>query len=176
MHFDNKVVVCTDIPIRSEWHPTLLWPIGWMDEDATWYGRSRPPRRPHCIRRVPIAPLKGHSTPLLLGPCLLWPRSPIPATAELLFALCYQTVVCLSCLSVTFVHCGQTVGRIKMKLGLQVGLGPGYTVLDRDPAAPPSKEHTPPPIFEPISVAAKWLHGSRCHLVRSYASAQATLC
>jgi len=27
---------------------------------------------------------------------------------------------CLSCLSVTFVHCGQTVGRIKMKLGVRV--------------------------------------------------------
>ena len=22
----------------SKWHPTLLWPNGWMDEDATWYG------------------------------------------------------------------------------------------------------------------------------------------
>ena len=31
-------------------------------------------------------------------------------------------VRCLSVLSVTFVHCGQTVGRIKMKLGMQVGL------------------------------------------------------
>jgi len=30
------------------------------------------------------------------------------------------------------VHCGQTVGWIKMKLGMQVGLGPGYTVLDED--------------------------------------------
>jgi len=49
------------------------------------------------------------------------------------FALCYQTVVCLSCpvcLFVTFVHCGQTVGRIKMKLGMQVGLSPGHIVLD----------------------------------------------
>ena len=33
-----------------------------MDEDATWYG-SRPLRRPHCIRRVPNAPQKVHSTP-----------------------------------------------------------------------------------------------------------------
>ena len=33
-----------------------------MDEDATWYG-SRHRRRPHCIRRVPSAPRKGHSTP-----------------------------------------------------------------------------------------------------------------
>jgi len=63
-----------------EWHPILLWLNGWMDEDATWYG-SRPPRRPRCIRRVPR---KGHSTPPpLLGPCLLWPRLPISATAEL---------------------------------------------------------------------------------------------
>jgi len=29
-----------------------------MDEDATWY-ESRPPRRPHCIRRVPSAPRRG---------------------------------------------------------------------------------------------------------------------
>jgi len=53
-----------------------------MDEDATWY-RSRPPCRPHCIRRVPSAPRKAHSIPLL-GPCLLWPWSPISATAQLL--------------------------------------------------------------------------------------------
>jgi len=33
-----------------------------MDEDATWYG-SRHRHRPHCIRRVPSAPRKGHSTP-----------------------------------------------------------------------------------------------------------------
>jgi len=31
--------------------------------------------------------------------------------------------------SVTFVHCGQTVGLIKMKLYTQVGLGPGHIVL-----------------------------------------------
>jgi len=44
---------------------------------------------------------------------------------------------CLSvsvCLSVTFVHCGQTAGRIKMKLGVLVGLSPGHIVLDGDPA------------------------------------------
>ena len=37
---------------------------------------------------------------------------------------------CPVCLSVTFVQCGQTAGRIKMKLGMQVGLGPGHIVLD----------------------------------------------
>ena len=40
------------------------------------------------------------------------------------------------CLSVTLVYCGQTVGRIKIKLGKQVGLGPGHIVLDGDPARP----------------------------------------
>jgi len=64
MHFDNKVVVCTDIFLRGVQHPTLWWQNGWMDEDATWYG-SRPPRRPDCIKRVPSAPRKAHSTPLL---------------------------------------------------------------------------------------------------------------
>ena len=51
----------------------------------------------------------------------------------------------LSCpvLSVTFVHCGQTVGRIKTKLGMQVGLGPGHIVLDGDPAPLSQKGHSP---------------------------------
>ena len=44
--------------------------------------------------------------------------------------------VCPISLSVTFVHCGQTVRRTKMKLGMQAGLGPGHTVLDGDPAPP----------------------------------------
>ena len=59
------------------------------------------------------------------------------------FALCYETVVCLSCLSVTFVHCGQTVGRINMKFGMLVGLGPGHIALDGDPAPPPQKGQSP---------------------------------
>ena len=35
----------------------------------------------------------------------------------------------LSVLSVTLVYCGQTVGWINMKLGTQVGFGPGHIVL-----------------------------------------------
>ena len=47
--------------------------------------------------------------------------------------------VCPVCpvLSVTLLYCGQTVGRIKMKLGMQVGLVPGHIVLDGDPAPLP---------------------------------------
>jgi len=44
----------------------------------------------------------------------------------------------------TLVYCSQTVGRIKMKLGMQVGLGPGHIVLGGDPAVPPPKGHSPP--------------------------------
>ena len=36
----------------------------------------------------------------------------------------------LSVPSVTLVYCGQTVGLIHMKLGTQVGVGPGHIVLD----------------------------------------------
>jgi len=64
---------------------------------------------------------------------------------------------CLSVLSVTLVHCGQTVGWIKMKLGMQVGLGPGHTVLEPSSPFPKGAQ---PANFRPVSVAAK------CHLVR----------
>ena len=57
----------------------------WMDEDAAWYG-SRPRLRPHRTRRGPSSRERGTAAPLF-GPCLLWPRSPISATAELLLKL-----------------------------------------------------------------------------------------
>jgi len=51
-----------------------------------------------------------------------------------------------------------------MKLGLEVGLGPGHIVLDGDPAPSPKRDTAPN--FRPMSVVAKWLDGLRCHLVR----------
>jgi len=64
--------------------PCPLWPNGWMDEDATWYG-SRPRSRPRCVRRRPSSPRErgtaaslfaahvycGHGRPsqLLLSSC-----------------------------------------------------------------------------------------------------------
>jgi len=69
--------------------------------------------------------------------------------------------VCLSvCVSVglgILVYCVQTVERIKMPVGTEVGLGPGDTVLERGTAAPPT--------FRPMSIVVKRLDGSRCHLV-----------
>jgi len=82
--------------------------------------------------------------------------------------------VCLSCLYVTLVLCGQTIERIKIKVGMPIGLGPGHIVLDGDSA--PLPQSGTAPNFRPISVVAKWLDGSRSHLVWREASAQATLC
>jgi len=36
----------------------LLWPNGWMDEHATWYGGKLRPRR-HCVRIGSSSPDKG---------------------------------------------------------------------------------------------------------------------
>ena len=46
-------------------------------------------------------------------------------------------------LSVTLVYCGQTVGWIKMALGMEVGLGAGHIVLDGDPAPSPKRGQSP---------------------------------
>ena len=60
------------------------------------------------------------------------------------FALCYWTVFCLSVCPVSDVGVlWQTVGWIKMKPGMQVGLGPDHNVLDGDPAPPSPKWHSP---------------------------------
>ena len=56
-----------------------------MDEAATWYG-SRP-RHGHIVLDGFPALRERGTAPPLLGPCLLWPQSPISATAELVIEL-----------------------------------------------------------------------------------------
>ena len=109
------------------------------------------------------------------------------------FALCYRTVVLqlsvLAVLSVTLVYCGQTVGRIKRKLSMQVRLGLA-TFCYMGTQIPSPNVHTPPifgpyllrpngcmdqdatwyagrPLsnFRPIYIVAKRLDALRCHLV-----------
>ena len=81
--------------------PLLLWPNGWMDEDATSYG-SRPRPRPHCVRRGPVkgaqlAPFLfsahvccGHGCPseLLLRSCLCLLWSPYGIGQTIIFSCC----------------------------------------------------------------------------------------
>jgi len=63
------------------------------------------------------------------------------------------------------VHRGQTAGWIKTALGTEVGLGPGHIVLDGDPAPLHKRGQSHLPNFRPISIVAKRLDISRCHLV-----------
>jgi len=57
--------------------------------------------------------------------------------------------------------------RIKMSLGMEVGLGPGDFVLDGDPAPPPQKEGGAPyPNFWPMFIMAKRLDGSGWYLAQ----------
>jgi len=67
------------------------------------------------------------------------------------------------------VCCGETARWINMPLDTEVGLGPGHIVLDRDLATPVQRGTAPN--FQSISVVAKRLDGSRCYLVRRWASA-----
>ena len=55
--------------------PYLLWPNGWMDQDATWYGGRSQPRR-LCVRWEPSSPpQKGGVAPSpIFDPCPLWPN------------------------------------------------------------------------------------------------------
>jgi len=49
-----------------------------------------------------------------------------------------------------------------MALGMEVGIGPGHNVLDREPAALPKKgARANPPQFWPIFIVAKRLDESR---------------
>jgi len=51
--------------------PCLLWPKGWMGQDATWYG-DRHRSMPHCVRWDPAPPRKGAQQPPTFGSRLLW--------------------------------------------------------------------------------------------------------
>jgi len=77
----------------------------------------------------------------------------------------YRTVIllvlsCLSvCLAVTLVYCGQTAGWIKMKPGVEIGLGPGHIVLNGDPSPLPKGGTAPAPAFQPclLCQTAGWI-------------------
>ena len=70
---------------------------------------------------------------------------------------CLSCLSVMSCLSVTLVYCGQMVGWITMKLGMELGIDPGYIVLDGYPALRPN--------FRPMSIVARQLNELRCHLI-----------
>ena len=87
------------------------------------------------------------------------------------FTMCYQTVVCLSCLCVCPV-CNVCVlwpnGWMDRDETWRAGRPrPGHIVLDGDPKeAFLGRGSQPLPNFRPVSVVVKQLDGLRCHFVR----------
>jgi len=71
--------------------PCLLWPNGWMDQDATWYD-SRPRPMPHCVTWGASSPSKKGTAPNFGPMSIVAKRSPISATAEHLYRLLLQVV------------------------------------------------------------------------------------
>jgi len=69
--------------------PSLLWPNGYMDQDATWYGgRSWPTQ--HCVRCGPSYPQKkGHTHPFTIlarvycGQMAGWVKTPLGTAVDL---------------------------------------------------------------------------------------------
>jgi len=55
------------------------------------------------------------------------------------------------------VYCGQMAGCIQMPLGMEVGLGPGHTVLDGNPA-PPQKGGRAPKFLAHIYCGQAWCY------------------
>ena len=106
--------------------PFLLWPKGWMHQDATWYGGCRPQPRGFCVTWRPSPPpQQGAETPKFSA----------------------------------HDYCGQTAGWFKMPLGTKVGLSPGDSVLDRDPATPHKRGGAPSPIIGPFVLWPNgWMH------------------
>jgi len=71
--------------------PCLLWPNGWMDQDATWYN-GRP--QPGNIVLDADPPLPRGTAPSLpkKGPCLLWQNG---RPSQLLLSTCYVVLWCV---------------------------------------------------------------------------------
>ena len=162
----------------------VLWPNGWMDQDETWHGGLEVGLSPDHIvlDRDPASPKRGTATnfqsmsvvakqldgsrikmplgtevglgpgdilldgdptppkrgtaapPLLFSPCLLWPYGWMDQDAT-----------------------WYDKGRVSAVSW------PGHIVLDGD--STPPKGAQPPPNLCTMSVVAKQLDGSRCHLV-----------
>ena len=138
--------------------PYLLWPNGWMDQDATWWGGRPRPRR-HCVRWGPVPPSpKRGETPNFRPISIVSKRLDGSRWHLALRWASIQAKHCArwgpSCPSPKSGHipqfsahfyCGQTAGCIKMPLGMEVGLSPGDCV--RWGPSFPSPKGVQPPIF-----------------------------
>ena len=108
---------------------SLLWPNGWMHQDATWYG-GRPQTRGLWVGSGPSRPPK---------------RKAEAGTESPQFS--------------AHGYCGRTAGWIKMELDMEVGLDPVHIVLDGDTAPLPKSGDRAPQIFGPSLLWPNgWMH------------------
>jgi len=157
------------LPIFS---PCLLWPSGWMDQDATWYGGMPRPRR-HCVRWGPSSPKKRHTPQFFTHVCCgqttgcdwmdqdatLYGARPRPRRHCARWGPFPPKKGRISHFSAD-VCFGQTAGWIKVPLGTKVDLGPGHIVLDGDPVLPRKKGYSPH--FRPVYCGQTVAHLSYC--------------
>jgi len=106
--------------------PCLLWPNGWMDQDALWYADMPRPKQ-HFVRG-------GHSS-TQKGSTAKGHSSPPPHF-------------------LTDVYCGQTAVCIRIPVGTDAGLGSGDIVLDGTQLTPMERDTTAS-TFRPMSIVAK---------------------
>ena len=145
--------------------------------------------RPYCARWGPssLPPKRGGASYPIFSPFLLWANGWMHQDANWYAGRPQTRRLCVrwspsspkrgrSPQFLAHVYCGQTAAWIKMPLGMEVGLGPGNTVLDGDPAPLPQKSwQSPLPNLWPMSIVAKRLDGSRWHLAWRWTLVQATL-
>jgi len=144
-----RTVVCLScLSVLSVCNVGVLSPNGWMDQDETWRS-DRPRPWSHCVGWPPSSPfLKGAQSPIF-GPYLLWPNGWMYQDATWWEGRPRPKRHCVRWGPTSLPKKGAEPppifgtclfqpngGRIKMPLCMEVGLGPGHIVLDRDPAPP----------------------------------------
>ena len=70
--------------------PCLLWPNGWMDQDTTCYG-GQPRPRDSVLERTSSPVEICTAAPTFRSMSIVAKRSPIPATAALLFSFMHSS-------------------------------------------------------------------------------------
>jgi len=157
--------------------PFLLWPNGWIHRNATWYG-CRPQPGGLCVRWRPTpSPKEGGRAPkfsahVYCGQTAGWIKMALSMEVGLgavHIVLDGDTAPLpkkggIAPQFSAYLYCGQKSGCIKVPLGMEVGLSLSDCV--RWGPSPYPKRDGAPPNFRPKSIVSKWLHGSRCHLVR----------
>jgi len=155
----------TQLPSRKKgteppiFGPSLLWPNGWMHQDATWYGGWPQPRR-LCVRWGPShLPQKGQSPTqfsahVYCGQTAAWIKMLLGTEVglglrDIVFNVDPATPrkrgTPTSTQFLAHVYCGQMAGWMKTALGMEVELGPGHIVLDGVPGPPKGAQQ--PPLF-----------------------------